>query len=265
MPFKKTLLTARDLANNGKYQEALQHYTILYKKDPHDKEVQEAIQKLESKLAPPKTLKEKLEILVKHYTSGELKEAISYGNLLIEDYPKDAIVLTILGAANNDLGNLEKAAEKFTKICVLQPNNFEAHNNLGKVLVESEKYLDAVPYLKKAIEINPKSAQAHENLASALKNLGKIHEAKGHYKEAINIEPNFWEAHANLGTMLCEVQFKKTIVSEGLKHIKTAILLNKKSFTVNSNLLFALNYDPDLTAEEIYNSYKEYDKKIWQF
>ncbi len=60
----------------------------------------------------------------------------------------------------------------------------------------------AIEYYSTAIELNPNDAYAHNNLGILLKNLNRYEEAEKEYREAIRLNPNLAEAHNNLGILL---------------------------------------------------------------
>jgi Flp pilus assembly protein TadD len=61
------------------------------------------------------------------------------------------------------------------------PNNAEAHNNLGAVMLASGDASGAIPHLRQAVELRPFYPEAHFNLARAYGSTGQfdpaIHEA----------------------------------------------------------------------------------------
>ncbi len=61
----------------------------------------------------------------------------------------------------------------------IEPNNAEAHSNLGLALRKQGKIDEAISELREAIRIQPDLAPVHDNLALALY-------AKGDYRKAWN-------------------------------------------------------------------------------
>ena len=74
------------------------------------------------------------------------------------------------------------------------------------------------------MEIKPDFADAHSNLGVILKDLGRLDEAEVSLRRALEIKPDYEEAFGNL--------------------------------------LFALNYHPDKSAEEIYAAYQKYEQRF---
>jgi len=59
----------------------------------------------------------------------------------------------------------------------LEPDVYEAHINLGQVLLRSKEAADALPHLKKAHEQKPKEFRPAYYLAEALSDLGEFAES----------------------------------------------------------------------------------------
>ncbi|SVC59382.1 uncharacterized protein METZ01_LOCUS312236, partial [marine metagenome] len=55
---------------------------------------------------------------------------------------------------------------------------------------------------QKAVQLEPQDAEAHNNLGATLKELGSLGEAEASYRQAIALKPDYAEAHSNLGIVL---------------------------------------------------------------
>ena len=60
------------------------------------------------------------------------------------------------------------------------------------------KYDEAIAQYSEALRINPDDADAHYNLGDALRNLGKYDEAAARYSEALRLKPDYLEARRSL-------------------------------------------------------------------
>ena len=69
----------------------------------------------------------------------------------------------------------------------------------GKKLYDAERHDDALPYLKRAVELKPEQGDYHFYLAYSLQELGRNAEAASEYEECIEYKPDDFWAHNNLG------------------------------------------------------------------
>lgn len=69
----------------------------------------------------------------------------------------------------------------------------------GKKLHDAGRYDEALPYLKKAVELEPEKGDYHFYLAFSLQELGRNAEAASEYEECIKYKPDDFWAHNNLG------------------------------------------------------------------
>jgi Tfp pilus assembly protein PilF len=81
-------------------------------------------------------------------------------------------------------------------------NNRVIHNNLGAVLIEQGRFVEAIPHFTKALQIRPEDVKAQINLAVSLANLGDLQKAVDHYSKALKLDPHHAGAHNNLGNVL---------------------------------------------------------------
>ncbi len=79
------------------------------------------------------------------------------------------------------------------------PGAWLARNNLGKVLLQEGRPVEAAEQLRQAIALQPDSPEAHANRGNALEALGRSEEARREYAAALAIEPGFAGARYNLG------------------------------------------------------------------
>ena len=80
----------------------------------------------------------------------------------------------------------------------LNPDNADAHINLGIAYRKADQPKDAVASHKQAIRIKPDYAVAHHALGKAYFELGRYQEAIAAYKEAIRTKPNNLYPHNRL-------------------------------------------------------------------
>ena len=90
----------------------------------------------------------------------------------------------------------------FREAIQINPNDPEAHNNLGAFFWEKGKYDEAENEYQEAIRLNPDLAEAHYNLGEVLLKQGKIEKAEEALRIAVRLSPDDAEAHQKLGEAL---------------------------------------------------------------
>ncbi len=94
-----------------------------------------------------------------------------------------------MGAAYYKLGQFPQAIDAFKQAVRLQPNNAEAHNNLGNAYYKAARYAEAVEAYKAAIAIKHDYAEAHFSLGVAYLTQGNRSAAKAEYDILKNLNP----------------------------------------------------------------------------
>ena len=77
--------------------------------------------------------------------------------------------------------------------------NFVAHNCLGAVLFEENKFAEAEVHFREALASYPRFPEAENYLANTLASQNRFEEAFAHYKQALLLRPNYASAYKNLG------------------------------------------------------------------
>jgi tetratricopeptide (TPR) repeat protein len=96
-------------------------------------------------------------------------------------------------------GREAAAIEVWRRALEIGPDNAEAQNNAGVLLVRSGKFAEATARFQKAAELKPRFADAQYNLGGALYQTGRLDEAIGRWRRAVEINPDFAEAYFSLG------------------------------------------------------------------
>jgi tetratricopeptide (TPR) repeat protein len=110
-----------------------------------------------------------------------------------------------LGNMLEELGRLVEAEASYTQAIALKPDYAEAHYNLGNTLQELGRLVEAEASYTQAIALKPDYAEAHSNLGNTLQELGRLDEAEASYNQAIALQPDLAKAHSNLGNTLQEL------------------------------------------------------------
>ena len=128
--------------------------------------------------------------LAEIYMQLELFESASkvYAKLL-EDDPKQPVVLSNLGAALLRLGQVDEAFDILSYCLELDPRMIYARINLGGVLQGKERFKEALENALEAVSIDPTHTLAFNNLGSAFTDLSMYSEAKHAFETAAMLDP----------------------------------------------------------------------------
>jgi tetratricopeptide (TPR) repeat protein len=141
-------------------------------------------------------------VALNFHQQGRLTDAVAAYRRFLNLQPNDAEAHNNLGVALKSLGHLNEAVICHETALRLQPNYPEAHNNLGAALRQQGKIEEAIISYQQALKIKPDYAQAHSNLGNALQQAGRGREAIACYSQALRYQPNYIDAYYNLGITL---------------------------------------------------------------
>jgi len=91
-------------------------------------------------------------------------------------------------------------------------NNSRVLNNLGYSLTLDGRVAEAVPYLRRALELEPSYANGRHSLGTALVALGRDDEAATEFQEALRLDPQHAESRRDLERLLSR---QKRATNEG--------------------------------------------------
>lgn len=123
-----------------------------------------------------------------------------------------ALLVRALTAFQN--GQQDDAERGFKKFLRAEPKHFGALNLYAALLIQSERFAEAEPLLRKAIAINAQSDKTFYNYGLALKALGKPREALEAFNKSLAINPREPEGWNNLGAVHNDLgQYREAIAS----------------------------------------------------
>jgi tetratricopeptide (TPR) repeat protein len=177
-----------------------------------------------------------LQQMFAHYQQGNYQAAASTAEQLLRSRPATPAVLEIAAAAALQLGDTERAVERFRQQIQLQPDNAlarsnlcmalhtlgreeeaflhgqeairldpklaDAWNNLGNIYKAGNHLQGALEHYEKALALDSSDPRVHVNAGSVSQLLGDLETASRRYRDALQLYPDFASAHNNLGTVL---------------------------------------------------------------
>ncbi|MDR4508231.1 MAG: tetratricopeptide repeat protein [Candidatus Brocadiaceae bacterium] len=120
----------------------------------------------------------------------------------------------------------------WTTILKDQPQNYDAHNNLGCYFYKQRELDRAIHELKTAVTLKENYSEGHNSLGAMYIDKGLIDEAINEYSIAVKHRPVFPQAYYNLGNAC----IKKGLIDEGIAFFKKAVRLGMRKPQVYNNL-----------------------------
>jgi protein O-GlcNAc transferase len=179
----RLLLSARQLHQSGRFQEAEAAYRRLLDAEPANVD---ALHSLGGLL----------------YQLGRFPEAVDAMERALRERPSDAVLLSNLGSALRDSGRWQEAEANYRRALEQAPQFADAYSNLGCLLQRTGRFAEAEKMLRTALDLNPRHAYAHNYLGMVLGDLGRMQLAIDAFQAALAIQPHFAQAHYNLGVAL---------------------------------------------------------------
>jgi tetratricopeptide (TPR) repeat protein len=134
--------------------------------------------------------------------AGDLTRAASVGERAAAVLPSDTVVLTNLGDAYLQQGNIDKAIAILKRALTINPDLPDATVYLGLVSVREGDLAAGESLFRSAINLQPDLAAAHNDLASVLTGQGHYREAEFHLQKAVEINPADPQVRHNYGMFL---------------------------------------------------------------
>lgn len=131
-------------------------------------------------------------------------------------------------APGSELERLKRALE-------INPNDVEAHVNLGNLLDDSGDRQGAIEEYRAALRLDANHPQAHRNLGLTYWRAGKLKEAEKEEREAVRLKPDYLAAR---GTLV-EILIDRKDYDDAFTELRGAIELDRKSAVdgIRSSLL----------------------------
>jgi protein O-mannosyl-transferase len=155
-----------------------------------------------------------------------------YAYVLAHTPRPSRIAFNNFGSQLAERGRLDDAIPYFRRAVEIDPKFDEARANLGNALTAQGKTAEAMEQYREAVRLRPNSISAHHSLALALMREGKIDEALEHYRLAVEINPGFLEGQNNFGLLLAA----KGRYPEAITHLRAALEIDPKFPMAHVNL-----------------------------
>ncbi len=141
-------------------------------------------------------------------------------------------------------GQLDEAQASCSRILELEPDNPEAHFELGLIALRRRRNQEAIESLSRAAELEPSQPRFHAMLGIAYSTSGNLAEGARCFQRALELEPSDQHTHDNLGRNYTA----QGRLVDAERCFRTAISINPDFFQAHSNLGDLLNSRGELEA-----------------
>jgi tetratricopeptide (TPR) repeat protein len=149
-----------------------------------------------------RALQATLTLALTRFNERRFSEAEALYRQVLEQRPRDADALNMLGLVFAEAGNPLLALKHIDQALALDPGRAAFHTNRGEILRRWGLPDEALDACRRAHALDPHCAEVQNNLGLALLARGAFEEALPHIQAAIGLRPQMPEAHFNLGRAL---------------------------------------------------------------
>lgn len=160
-----------------------------------------------------------------HFEQKQYDLAIQAYRRVVEQDPDNVEAHFNLGLAYQAQHLDQKAIEEFRRVIKLRPDYLGAYRNLGPLLFKQENkgaYRDAAGVYKNLLKLVPADIKAHYNLGIIYTEIGEYAQAKREFEEIINLNPRYLVAYA----AIAKIYRKQGKLDEAIKVLKDALAIN---------------------------------------
>jgi cytochrome c-type biogenesis protein CcmH/NrfG len=153
-----------------------------------------------------------LQLAAEQLKAREPEKAREICRRALAQFPDDARIHYVLALAMSDAQRRFEAIDAYYEAVRLNPDFFEAYNNLSRLLGEEGRFDEALSALSQAIRLRPKLAELRANLSNTLRDNWELEKALAAAKKSLELNPDLAEGYSNLGAALLSLgQFEESI------------------------------------------------------
>jgi tetratricopeptide (TPR) repeat protein len=134
-------------------------------------------------------------VLLDQERSEEALEMIDEA-LAIE--PESSVGLRLQGRAYHQLGRLDEAIDSYRQSILIDNSDGWSMNNMGLILIEQERFEEALMPLARAVELEPEIPIFHNNLGVALERTGHYRAAEDAFRSVLTLDETYLKAEVSL-------------------------------------------------------------------
>ena len=155
-----------------------------------------------------------------YHARKELDKARRICLQLVELRPKFLRGHIRLAKIAMDQADSAMAQHHLNRALCLDPDEWEANELLGNVLLAEKKYEAAIPHLERVIQFDPTRPKGFRNLGAALAAVGRTDEAIEHYRIVLELAPDFPGGHGKLAWALADAGMTEQAIGHYVKALE---------------------------------------------
>ena len=180
---------------------------------------------------------QQLRIAEHHFRTGNIDFAEKSARSILKSNPRCSKANELLAYMVGNRGDIDSAYDLLTRAASEQDCSAEAYYYLGNIRLQRKEFLDAVPPLRKSLQIAGDFFPGLHDLGAALAGSGQYQEALSIFEQARHLNPNSPELFYNLACTLDALERH----DEALACYDTAVRLKPDHAEAWSNYGAALN------------------------
>lgn len=161
-----------------------------------------------------------------------------------------------LGLAYEKMSELTLAENCYRSAIDLNSAHESSLVNLANILKRKKKYLESEVYYRRALSINPRNFNAMNNIGVLFLETSMFSEGINFLESALKIEPDSIVVKTNLACLLGNAGRH----TESISLYQDIVNSKPKDKIAWSNLLFAANYHPELSGEQLFAFYEKFGR-----
>ena len=167
----------------------------------------------------------KIQTLLDLIRKGHFREAEELGMQLQSSWPNVALIANALGVAQRAQGRFAEAKTSFGRALAIESQFGEAHNNLGRLLLDLGDIRAATDHLLAALVQIPRSPGVLTNIGILIHRVRKSTDAESFFRRALKADATYAEAGFELGQEL----MRQSRYPEARKILKNTLRHTRKS------------------------------------
>ncbi len=165
----------------------------------------------------------------RHGKAKRFPEALIALDKSIEAYPDNAAVWFARGSIKWQTDDLQGAKEDFSQCLELMPDHEKASLNIGQILIEQGKNMQAIELYNELLIKYPNTAMSYYNRGIAFSNIKDYNTALDDFNQAIELDPNYAMAYNNRGNVYFLLGQKEKACADWKKSLELGNDMSQKS------------------------------------